>query len=128
MSLGTITFIGQRLLAATAPIPTEVFLSNRGSEPISLEGLEINGQEVLPKGWAANGAGTDLSARPSDGFSVSLPVGRPASVKAKFSRPPAAAPVCELEPRPYGKCSIEIAMANSAMTCEYRCKVAEASN
>jgi hypothetical protein len=119
----TVTYIGFRLHQATAPVATSLVLSSSSSVPISLQSLQFNGDEVLPKGWTPTEPRTNEVMLEQAQATVALQVGRPVMVKATLSVPQGATAQCALEPRPYGACTLRVKFSTaSQIQCEYDCK------
>ena len=86
---------------------------------LSLESLQVDGNEALPRGWALSGsaaAGTVQST-------VGLRVGRPAPILATLSKPGSATAACTLEPRPRGECFVRANFVSpTELRCGFECK------
>ena len=133
----TIAFIMFRLAQANAPVPTGLVLQSEATEPISVLGLRVDGEEVLPAGWTpSSAASTDASAAAAIAAAsvlntqatVALRVGRPSQIEATLSLPRAATASCSLDPRPHGRCLIKVRFVSAAeLRCVFECK-AEASS
>lgn len=121
VAVATVVLLLYRLGAATAPVPTPVFMSSESAALISVDGLEFDGQSVLPRGWTP-GQGQGVIAQASPQATVALRVGRPANVTATFAVPRAAVASCTLAPRPYGECSVRLRFVSpSDLRCEFEC-------
>lgn len=122
----TVALLLYRLAMGTAPVATRIFMSSESALLLSVDGLEVDGENVLPTGWTPPGPGQrGVEAKPAPQAVVPLRVGRPASIKVTFAVPRSATASCTLDPRPYGECAVRLRFVSPAdLRCEFECEAA----
>lgn len=112
-----------RLADATQPLPTGVVLSSEAATPISVAGLQVEGQEVLRAGWTPSAMATTDAARSRPQAMAALSVGRPAVIHATLSAPSPAVASCTLQPRPHGVCVVKARFVSATdLRCDFECQ------
>jgi hypothetical protein len=122
-AVATVGFIVFRLTDAAAPVATALELSSESAAPLSVLGLRVEGEDVLPEGWTP-GAGSRVPGNAyTPSRSLSLRIGRPSRITATLSVPPSTEASCTPEPRPHGSCVLKVRfMTPTDLRCEFECK------
>ena len=122
-AVATVGFVVFRLADAAGPVPTGIVLSSESAALVSVQSLQVEGQDVLPQGWAPSSVAEAEPGRSKPQAVAGLRVGRPASIKAVMAAPRSVIAVCTLEPRPYGACIVRARfMSGTDLRCEFECK------
>ena len=120
VAAATIALIVYRLADATGPVPTGVSVESQSA--VSVESLRIEGNEVLPRGWASPAQSAASAGAAPIQATVGLRVGRSVAIAATLSGPGSPTAACTIEPRPHGECFLRTNFISSTeLRCSFEC-------
>ena len=115
-------FILFRLLGASEPVPTDIFISSESPSLISVHALQVEGKNMLPDGWSPSSVAGSAGPATKPQATAGLRIGRPTTIQAILAVPATAVAACTLEPCPHGACLVRVKFLNTTdLRCNFEC-------